>query len=117
LWPEVQFVALVTVAGALRSYIHPATSFADYLGNRKFVKSWMWWYVLRPFIGSALAVILYFVARGGLIAGSGGATDLSPYGVTALASSRACFPNRRRISSGKRSRIYSRPSRANAPIP
>ncbi len=91
LWPEVQYIALVAVAGALGSYIHLATSFTDYLGNRQFVKSWMWWYVLRPFIGSALAVIFYFVARGGLIAGTSGAGDLSPYGVTALAALAGLF--------------------------
>jgi hypothetical protein len=85
LWPEVQFLALVAVAGAMGSYIHLATSFADYVGNRQFVKSWMWWYVLRPFIGSALAVIVYFATRGGLVSGGAGAGDLSPYGVTALA--------------------------------
>jgi hypothetical protein len=85
LWPEVQFLALVAAAGALGSYIHLATSFADYLGNRQFVKSWTWWYVLRPFMGSALALILYFVVRGGLIAGSSGASELSPYGITAMA--------------------------------
>jgi len=83
-WTEVRFLALVAAAGALGSYIHLATSFADYLGNRQFVQSWRWWYVLRPFIGSALALILYFVARGGLVAGGTGAGDLSPYGVTAL---------------------------------
>jgi hypothetical protein len=75
----------VALSGALGSYIHLATSFADYLGNRQFVKSWEWWYVLRPFIGSALAVIVYFAARGGLIAGGSGADNLSPYGVSALA--------------------------------
>ncbi len=84
-WTEVRFLALVAVAGALGSYIHLTTSFVDYLGNRQFVKSWKWWYVLRPFIGSVLAVIVYFAARGGLIAGGTGAGDLSPYGVAALA--------------------------------
>lgn len=85
LWTEVRFLALVAVAGALGSYIHLATSFADYLGNRQFVKSWTWWYVLRPFIGSALALSVYFAARGGLVSGGAGAGDLSPYGITALA--------------------------------
>jgi hypothetical protein len=84
-WTEVRFLALVTVAGALGSYIHLATSFADYLGNRQFYSSWKWWYGLRPFIGSALAVSVYFAARGGLISGNAGAENLSPYGVCALA--------------------------------
>lgn len=84
-WTEVRYLALVAITGALGSYIHLATSFADYLGNRQFVSSWKWWYVLRPFIGSALAVIVYVAARGGLVSGGAGAGDLSPYGVTALA--------------------------------
>jgi hypothetical protein len=58
---ETRFLLLVMVAGALGSYIHLATSFADYLGNRQFVKSWGWWYILRPFIG------------------------MSPYGIAAIA--------------------------------
>ena len=48
-WSEVRYLALVAVAGALGSYIHLATSFSDYLGNRQFVNRWKWWYVLRPF--------------------------------------------------------------------
>jgi hypothetical protein len=84
-WTEARFLALVALAGALGSYIHLATSFADYAGNRQLVKSWQWWYVLRPFIGSALALVVYFAVRGGLIAGASGAENLSPYGLSALA--------------------------------
>jgi hypothetical protein len=61
------------------------TSCVDYLGNHQFASSWKWWYVLRLFMGSALVVILYSVAHGGLIAGNSGAGELSPYGVTAPA--------------------------------
>lgn len=85
LWSEARYLALVALVGALGSYIHLATSFADYLGNRQFVKSWEWWYGLRPFIGAALAVIVYFAARGGLVSGTTGAESLSPYGICALA--------------------------------
>jgi hypothetical protein len=91
LWPEVRLLVLVAVAGALGSYIHLATSFADFLGNRQFVSSWKWWYVLRPFIGAALAVIVYFAARGSLISGLAGAGDLSPYGVCAVAGLSSMF--------------------------
>jgi hypothetical protein len=73
---------LVIVAGALGSYIHSTTSFADYVGNRKFAKSWIWWYALRPFVGVALALIFYFVVRAGFL--TGGADDVSPYGVATL---------------------------------
>lgn len=81
---EVRFLLIALLSGALGSYIHAATSFVDYIGNRRFVKSWTWWYLLRPFIGMALALLIYFSARGGLIATSTGASALSPYGVAAV---------------------------------
>ncbi len=83
--PEVRYLLIVVIVGALGSYVHLATSFSDFVGNRRLEESWGWWYLLRPFIGSALAVILYFVVRGGLVTGSTGAGNLSPYGVAAIA--------------------------------
>jgi hypothetical protein len=89
--PETRYLLVVIVAGALGSYIHLATSFADYVGNRRLFSSWGWWYILRPFIGMALAIILYFVIRGGLISATGGAGNLNPYGVAAIAGMAGMF--------------------------
>jgi NADH:ubiquinone oxidoreductase subunit 6 (subunit J) len=89
--PEVRFLLITILAGALGSYIHAATSFVDFIGNRQFVKSWTWWYLLRPFIGVALALLVYFAARGGLISASTGANGLSPYGVAALSGMAGLF--------------------------
>jgi hypothetical protein len=88
---EVRFLLIAVLSGALGSYIHAATSFVDYLGNRKFVKSWTWWYLLRPFIGVALALLVYFAVRGGLISATTGASGLSPYGVAAIAGMAGLF--------------------------
>lgn len=93
-WPEARFLALVAVAGALGSYIHLATSFADYVGNRRFVPSWTWYYVLKPFIGAALALILYFVIRGGLFAANASVEAVSPYGAAAVAGLAGMFTQR-----------------------
>jgi hypothetical protein len=82
---EKRYLLIVMLSGALGSYIHTATSFADFVGNRRFCVSWTWWYTLRPFIGTALATIVYFSVRGGLISGGTGAENLSPYGVAAIA--------------------------------
>lgn len=83
--PETRYLLIVVLTGALGSYIHAATSFADFIGNRQLYGSWAWWYVLRPFIGVALALIVYFAVRGGLVGGGTGAASLSPYGVAAIA--------------------------------
>jgi hypothetical protein len=82
---DVRLLLLVIVAGGLGSFIHAATSFVDYVGNRKFVRSWMLWYLIRPLIGGTLALVLYAAVRGGLLTATAGSQSVSPYGVTALA--------------------------------
>jgi hypothetical protein len=90
---EGQYLTSAALAGALGSYIHIATSFVDYAGRRKLTLSWGWWYVLRPFIGAALATVVYFLIRAGLISGAGEhATDsLNPYGIAAIAALSGMF--------------------------
>jgi hypothetical protein len=83
--PDAAWVVLVVITSALGSYVHAATSFTTYVGNRTLVASWMWWYALRIFIGIALAVIFYLAVRGGLLAAQADAGDVNPYGVAALA--------------------------------
>jgi hypothetical protein len=83
--PETRLLLLVMAMGAFGSYVHAGTSFVSYVGNRSFKESWTWWYLLRPFIGMALAVIFYFVIRGGLFSAGAAASDISPYGFAAVA--------------------------------
>jgi hypothetical protein len=82
---EIRLLLLVILAAGVGSYIHAATSFATYVGNKSFVVSWTWWYVLRPFIGMALALVFYFVIRGGLLSVQSNAADFNPYGIAAVA--------------------------------
>jgi IPT/TIG domain len=92
------FVTIVA-AGALGSLVHCITSFADYVGDRSLKQSWVWYLVLRTPIGIALALTLYLVLRGGLVAptvpegGSNGhtATVLNPYGLAAVAAMAGMF--------------------------
>lgn len=83
-----RLLLLVICAGALGSYVHAATSYSTYVGNRKFIASWTWWYLLRPFVGVALAMVVYFSIRGGflLLVNVDKASDVNPYGVAAIAS-------------------------------
>jgi uncharacterized membrane protein len=77
---------MVIFAGALGSLIHSVTSLADFIGNRTAITSWSWWYVSRPFLGSSLALIMYAVIRGGLLAGTpADAHVLNPFGAIAVA--------------------------------
>jgi hypothetical protein len=83
---EQRYLIMAAVAGALGSYIHLATSFVEHAGRKALSTSWAWWYFLRPLVGSALALIVYFVLRAGLITGASEAATNStnPYGVAAI---------------------------------
>lgn len=80
-----QLILVVMIAGGLGSFVHTATSFSDYVGNEKLTVNWIWWYVLRPFIGMVLAVIFYLVIRGGFLSAGTDAKEINPFGVAALA--------------------------------
>ncbi|WP_258055059.1 hypothetical protein [Streptomyces sp. Ru71] len=75
----------VICASALGSFVHAATSFATYVGNRRLYASWLWWYLLRAGIGVALALLVYFLLRGGLFTGSSGPAATNPYGFAGIA--------------------------------
>jgi hypothetical protein len=71
---------LSIVMGAIGAYVHAATAFAARIGRRTFETSWGWWYVLRPFTGAALALIIYFALRTGMLT-TGTSGQVDPYGV------------------------------------
>jgi hypothetical protein len=82
---EKALLLVVVLAGALGATLHVATSFGDYVGNRRLMRSWIWFYVLRPVVGAGLALLFYFAVRGGLFTTSSSSQDLNAYGMAALA--------------------------------
>jgi hypothetical protein len=67
---EKKLVRFVLYLGILGACIHAMTSMATYVGNKTFLPSWTVWYVLRPFIGGALAWLIFLVFRGGFLGGA-----------------------------------------------
>lgn len=90
-WRDLQFTAdttllmLVVLVSALGSYVHVTVSFSDFAGNRQLATSWVWWYLLRAFVGSSLAVLFYFAVRGGFFASASETEQINVYGMAALA--------------------------------
>jgi len=82
---EIRMLLLVMCAGGLGSFLHAATSFADYVGNQRLCSSWFWWYGLRIPIGMVLALVIYAVIRGGMLVPGAGPENLSQFGMVALA--------------------------------
>jgi len=77
-------LSIVMIAGALGSFIHIATSFASFAGNRRLSTSWVWWFLLRCPMGAALALVVYFILRSGFLLDGGLGTQLSPFGIAAV---------------------------------
>ncbi len=82
---ETSLLALAAIMGALGATVFICVSFSDYVGNRRFARSWVWFYLVRLIVGPSLALIFYFALRGGFLATSSQSTDINPYGVAALA--------------------------------
>lgn len=88
---EARYLLLVMASGILGSFVHAATSFADFVGNRRIQRSWLWWYALRPFIGFSLALIFYVAIRAGFFSTDADAEDLNVYGVAAIGAMTGMF--------------------------
>jgi hypothetical protein len=86
---ETRMLVLVLCAGALGAMVHAVQSFTDFHGNQCLARSWIPWYVLRPFIGALLALVFYPLLRSGLVAGalqeSGGQTATGVAGLVGTA--------------------------------
>ncbi len=68
-------IILVLLAGGIGGMVHTLRSYVAFAGNRLLARSWIWWYIFRPFEGAILALVFYLVVRAGLAgdisAGSG----------------------------------------------
>jgi len=85
---------LVAMAGFLGNMIHIATSLTTFVGNKKFVRSWLLWYAVRPFTGAALAIGVYFVFRGGFLNMSDDSTNINLYGIMTVSVLTGLFTDR-----------------------
>jgi hypothetical protein len=66
---NLSILIFVITCGALGSMVYFSSSFVAYVGNRTFRSSWLWFYISRPFVGGALAVIFFFLIESGMISG------------------------------------------------
>lgn len=90
---ERSLARFVLYLGILGACIHAMTSMATYVGNKTFLKSWATWYLLRPFIGGALAWLVFLVFRGGFLGGAG-VDVVNPYAFGALGAMSGLFSKR-----------------------
>ena len=66
---EKNLIVVNTLFGILGGSTYGLASITTWIGNNKFGNSWTLWYVSRPIVGGALALIFYFLLRAGLVGG------------------------------------------------
>jgi hypothetical protein len=90
---EIRLMLISTVAGALGSSVVLLLSFVSYVGNRRLLSSWAWWYVARPIAGMTVGLFVYIAIRGGILkTGSNVSVDvLNPYSVATIAALGGAF--------------------------
>ena len=81
---EAALLIVVIAAGALGSCIHTLRSLSWYIGNRELRRSWIAKYLMMPIYGSSLALVFYFVVRGGFFSVQATAESANVLGFAAL---------------------------------
>ncbi|HWH61492.1 MAG TPA: IPT/TIG domain-containing protein [Terriglobales bacterium] len=84
LWSETRLLLIVILAGAFGSSVHAMRSFYWYVGNRALRWSWAIMYVLLPVGGGILAMLFYFVVRGGFFSSQSTVEQTSPFAFAAF---------------------------------
>lgn len=81
---EIRLIWIVALSGGLGSILHGLSSLVQYRAYSQLTKNWTLWYFARPFIGSTLALIVYFTVRGGFLTVSANAESMNIYGIAAV---------------------------------
>ncbi len=78
----VRLVLLSLLFGVLGAATRETLSLTAWRSRRKLERSYALWYLSRPVVGGALAIITYMILRAGLI--SGGPANVSDFGVVSI---------------------------------
>jgi hypothetical protein len=66
---EKYLIIVNALFGILGGSTYGLASLTIWIANNKYEKSWTLWYISRPIVGGALALIFYFLLRAGLVGG------------------------------------------------
>lgn len=91
---------LVALGGFLGNMIYIGASFTTFVGVGKFKRSWSLWYIIKPFIASALALAMYFALCGGILTVNNTPENINIYSVMIVAILTGLFTDRAALKLG-----------------
>jgi hypothetical protein len=80
--PEIRLVIFSTFFGVIGASVHGIGSLTVWISRGKLEAGWDIWYLTRPPIGAALALITYLIIRAGFV--TGGPTAINDFGVAGM---------------------------------
>jgi hypothetical protein len=89
--PETRLFLVAMSTGALGSFIRSATFIYDYLGLGRLTTNLVWPLLLQPFFGMSLALVTYFILRGGILSTPASAQDVNLFSVAATSALAGMF--------------------------
>jgi hypothetical protein len=95
-------MVMVVLVGGAAALVGVSRRFLDFALREQLTRRDEWSYLLRPFQGAVLALIVYFTLRGGFL-GQDETTALNPYGVAAISAFVGLFT---RHAVGKLSEVF-----------
>jgi hypothetical protein len=81
---EGKLVLIATLFGVMGASVQGISSLVVWNSRGKLEEGWGLWYLARPLVGAALAVITYLIIRVGLIPSPSGALVINDFGVAAI---------------------------------
>jgi hypothetical protein len=83
--PETSLILIMMFSGTIGACVFSLFAISHHLGaDKDFDKAWQAWYLLRPIVGAGLALIFYFVLRGGVLTIGANLNNLNLVGVAAI---------------------------------
>lgn len=79
---EVRLIIISILFGVVGGTIHGIASLTAFRSTHKLTGEWSMWYAARPFLGAAIALVVYLTFRAGLV--TGGPSNVSDFGVAAI---------------------------------
>lgn len=85
------YLLLVLLMGAFGSCVYGLKTLADYIGEGDFATSWSCYYLIQPFEGAGIALIMYLAIRGGFLTGTGDTNSVNRFGICTIAALAGAF--------------------------
>ena len=83
--PETSLLYIMIFSGIIGACVFSLFAVSHHLGaDKDFSKDWQAWYLLRPLIGGGLALVFYFLLRGGVLSIGANLSNLNLVGVAAV---------------------------------